>query len=315
MRVRGERRFQPICLCRHRSGALIQHRKVVLSSQRKALGTPYALQTAPGTATAAGPMKTEPPAAGATLISPQPQATQDPSTPHPWNPSAIPAGPAPSAPAAPVDPQPSAPAAPVHPQPSLHRLFSISALDPVASPAQSNVPGNNPPQVVPVDPALTTPTQDPPTQDPSGQTSPGQTSPGQNLPGQNPPGQNPPGQNPPGQNLPGQNPPGQNPPAPILTLLNTPLTPNSNSVYLIATQTLRAGGPAITIAGTPISLAPSAMALHIAGTASPIMPALVHPMLVLSNSAVPSNPYRDRMGLWVGRGRKRRRRRGWAKLS
>lgn len=227
---------------------------------------PYALQTAPGPLTAAGPIITEPPAAGATLISPQPQATQDPSTPHPWNPTAISARPAPSAPAAPVDPQPSAPAAPVHPQPSLPRLFSISALDPVASPAQSNVPGNNSPQVVPVDPALT-------------------------VPAQNPPAQNPPGQNPPGQNPPSQNPPGQNPPAPILTLLNRPITPNSNSVYLIASQTLRAGGPAITVAGTPISLAPSATALYIAGTASPIMPAPVHPMLFSSNPAVPSNPH------------------------
>ena len=46
--------------------------------------------------------------------------------------------------------------------------------------------------------------------------------------------------------------------APVLTINNQPVTANSASEYIIQGQTLIPGGPAITVSGTPISLAPSA---------------------------------------------------------
>ena len=46
--------------------------------------------------------------------------------------------------------------------------------------------------------------------------------------------------------------------APVLTINNQPVRPNSASEYIIEGQTLIPGGPAITVSGTPISLAPSA---------------------------------------------------------
>ena len=49
-------------------------------------------------------------------------------------------------------------------------------------------------------------------------------------------------------------------PGPI-TIGTQTLTPNSASEYLIASQTLVPGGPAITVSGTPVSLAPGATAV------------------------------------------------------
>jgi len=48
---------------------------------------------------------------------------------------------------------------------------------------------------------------------------------------------------------------------PSVTIGGHPLTTNSAGAYIIASQTLTPGGPAITIASTPLSLAPSATAL------------------------------------------------------
>ena len=53
----------------------------------------------------------------------------------------------------------------------------------------------------------------------------------------------------------------------LLTIGSGTYTPDSSSVYIIADQTLRPGGPAITVSGTLISLAPQASAL-VVGTSS-----------------------------------------------
>ena len=64
---------------------------------------------------------------------------------------------------------------------------------------------------------------------------------------------------------------------PVITVQGIPLTANSASAYVAGLQTLKPGGPAITISGAVISLAPSATALVVAGTTIPI-PRLTSPL-------------------------------------
>lgn len=60
------------------------------------------------------------------------------------------------------------------------------------------------------------------------------------------------------------------PPVPIITLQGNTLTANAASAYILGSQTLAPGGAPITVSGTPISLAPSATALFVAGTTIPL---------------------------------------------
>ncbi|MCJ1300310.1 hypothetical protein MMC08_003106 [Hypocenomyce scalaris] len=57
---------------------------------------------------------------------------------------------------------------------------------------------------------------------------------------------------------------------PVLTLAGSTVTANAQSNYVVAGQTLSAGAPAITVSGTPISLAPSESLLAI-GTSTEIV--------------------------------------------
>jgi uncharacterized protein YodC (DUF2158 family) len=57
-------------------------------------------------------------------------------------------------------------------------------------------------------------------------------------------------------------------PASILTLAGATATLNSASEYIVADQTLKPGGPAITVSGTPISLAPQATAVVVGSSTS-----------------------------------------------
>jgi uncharacterized protein YodC (DUF2158 family) len=59
-----------------------------------------------------------------------------------------------------------------------------------------------------------------------------------------------------------------------LTLAGTAATLNSASEYVIADQTLKPGGPAITVSGTPISLAPQATAVVVGSSTSILVTAL-----------------------------------------
>ncbi|CAF9939061.1 MAG: hypothetical protein HETSPECPRED_001469 [Heterodermia speciosa] len=59
-------------------------------------------------------------------------------------------------------------------------------------------------------------------------------------------------------------------PAPILTIANQPITQNSASEYIIASQTLAPGSSPITLSGTTYSLGPSASAVVINGLTSPL---------------------------------------------
>lgn len=60
-----------------------------------------------------------------------------------------------------------------------------------------------------------------------------------------------------------------------LTLAGTTAILNSASEYVIADQTLKPGGPAITVSGTPISLAPQATAL-VVGSSTSILATALH---------------------------------------
>jgi hypothetical protein len=51
-----------------------------------------------------------------------------------------------------------------------------------------------------------------------------------------------------------------------LTINGQTIAPNSQGDFVIGTQTLTPGGPAITVSGTPISLAPSATAIVVGGS-------------------------------------------------
>ncbi|MCJ1465894.1 hypothetical protein MMC07_004513 [Pseudocyphellaria aurata] len=79
---------------------------------------------------------------------------------------------------------------------------------------------------------------------------------------------------------------------PLITISNAVITPNAASQYVIAGQTLVPGGPAITVSGTPISLAPSASYIVIGGittaltnSATPLPPLTIDGTKILPNSA------------------------------
>ena len=61
---------------------------------------------------------------------------------------------------------------------------------------------------------------------------------------------------------------------PIITIGTTTITPNAQSQYVLAEQTLIPGGRPLTISGTVVSLAPSATALVIDGKTSNVVPAV-----------------------------------------
>lgn len=62
--------------------------------------------------------------------------------------------------------------------------------------------------------------------------------------------------------------------APALTIGTQTITANAHTEYIVGDQTLTPGGPALTVSGTILSLAPSATALVIDGETSSIKPSL-----------------------------------------
>ncbi|MCJ1252994.1 hypothetical protein MMC24_000801 [Lignoscripta atroalba] len=69
-------------------------------------------------------------------------------------------------------------------------------------------------------------------------------------------------------------------PAPaVITIGGSTITANAQSDFVIGTQTLKPGGPAITISGTPVSLAPSASALVI-GTSTITLGSIPSPAVI-----------------------------------
>ncbi|MCJ1264434.1 hypothetical protein MMC22_004306 [Lobaria immixta] len=82
-------------------------------------------------------------------------------------------------------------------------------------------------------------------------------------------------------------------PLPPLTLDGTTILPNSASEYLIGSQTLNPGAPAITISGTRISLAPSAYAVVVGSETFPITSGPTTttslPLITIGNSVITPN--------------------------
>lgn len=80
--------------------------------------------------------------------------------------------------------------------------------------------------------------------------------------------------------------------SPALTIGGKTVFPNSASEYVIGSQTIIAGAPAITISGTRISLAPSASGIVIGGTTIPLVasatqlpPLTINGITILPNTA------------------------------
>lgn len=71
---------------------------------------------------------------------------------------------------------------------------------------------------------------------------------------------------------------------PVLTIGGESITPNSASAYIVGTQTLAPGAPAVTISGSTISLAPSATKIVIDGVTTPL-----HPILQINNQIITVN--------------------------
>ncbi|KAL8782886.1 MAG: hypothetical protein Q9195_009542, partial [Heterodermia aff. obscurata] len=67
-------------------------------------------------------------------------------------------------------------------------------------------------------------------------------------------------------------------PAPILTIASQPITQNSASEYIVASQTLAPGSSPITLSGTTYSLAPSASAIVVNGVTSSIQSIPISPL-------------------------------------
>ena len=61
----------------------------------------------------------------------------------------------------------------------------------------------------------------------------------------------------------------------VLTLDDQPVTANSASEYIIGSQTLIPGGPAVTLSGTRISLAPSASSIIIGSSTEALGPIII----------------------------------------
>ncbi|MCJ1227851.1 hypothetical protein MMC12_004510 [Toensbergia leucococca] len=79
---------------------------------------------------------------------------------------------------------------------------------------------------------------------------------------------------------------------PLITIAGSVITPNSASRYVVGTQTLAPGSPAITVSGSAISLAPSATALIVGGITQTIQAAgpVNLPVLTIAGSAITPNP-------------------------
>jgi hypothetical protein len=95
------------------------------------------------------------------------------------------------------------------------------------------------------------------------------------APPQNPPaGSNdPPNQNSGSNSGSGSDPPAGNPlPLPPITIAGKAYTPNSNGQYTIGSQTLLPGGPTITVAGTPVAIAPGAGAIVVGSNTQNLNP-------------------------------------------
>ena len=77
----------------------------------------------------------------------------------------------------------------------------------------------------------------------------------------------------------------------LVTVNGIVVTPNAASDYIIASQTLVPGGPAITISGTPYSLAPLAQHTTVADTAyiTSSTDVLIFPTLTIDGSAITIN--------------------------
>ncbi|MCJ1396545.1 hypothetical protein MMC18_009436 [Xylographa bjoerkii] len=76
----------------------------------------------------------------------------------------------------------------------------------------------------------------------------------------------------------------------VITIENTAYTANSASAFTLGTQTLIPGGPAITEAGTMLSLAPSATAIVIGDIAIPLQPSPPPaPQITIGNSIYTAN--------------------------
>ena len=66
-------------------------------------------------------------------------------------------------------------------------------------------------------------------------------------------------------------------PTPAITVAGSTVTANSASQFVVGSQTLTPGGPAITHSGTVVSLAPSASAVVIAGKTQDLIPPMATP--------------------------------------
>lgn len=92
---------------------------------------------------------------------------------------------------------------------------------------------------------------------------------------------------------------------PVLTLAGSSITANAMSNYIVAGQTLSAGGSAITVSSTPISLAPGASKIVI-GTSTELVtvttlpnPTNQIPEVASSNKGSTSRPL-PLLQLWLG---------------
>lgn len=76
---------------------------------------------------------------------------------------------------------------------------------------------------------------------------------------------------------------------PILTIGNSAITPNSNSNYVVAGQTLVPNGSPLTVSGTTYSLAPHAAAIVVNGATTPIYVPSQTPVLTIGSSVITAN--------------------------
>ena len=83
---------------------------------------------------------------------------------------------------------------------------------------------------------------------------------------------------------------------PVITFSGSTLTANAASEFIFGTQTLKPGGPAITVSNTVISLAPGASAVIIGTSSIPLAvpaPATALPVLAYSGAAITANAASD----------------------
>jgi hypothetical protein len=78
--------------------------------------------------------------------------------------------------------------------------------------------------------------------------------------------------------------------APVLTIDSTTITPNPSTEYIIGSQTLTPGGPAITIGGTAYSLTSSFADVQSGNSQSPASSDAKPPQITLGSSIVTANP-------------------------